>query len=134
MFLAVIFLSLAASFIASAAVLFIFDLSISTPLIWVLFIGFTVLFILLFYLIKGVITRCPKCKKRSSMKEIERTLINSYETTMKDTTYEKNMYGKPTGKKYERIVPATRYIYECTDECIHCGFQRKVRREETRRK
>ena len=38
----------------------------------------------------------------------------------------------PAEEKTE-AVPATRYFYDCVDECKYCGYQRDVRRSTTER-
>lgn len=77
-------------------------------------------------------TSCPKCGKKRALVEISRKTVETYETTMDVEQDIRNEYGERKGS-YVQSVPATKYIYECVDECKYCGYQTKVRRQETRR-
>ena len=84
--------------------------------------------------IKGAIdnTACPKCGKKLSMKEISRKTTGSYATTMDVRREVKNSKGEVIRTYYE-AVPATKYYYDCVDECKFCGHRRDVKREITYR-
>ncbi len=71
---------------------------------------------------------CPRCGKAFSMKETSRKIISSYATTMKIQQQIKNASGEVVGT-CKQTVPATRYLYDCVDECIFCGHRREVRRK-----
>lgn len=77
-------------------------------------------------------TACPKCGKRLAMKEISRKTVSSYATTVDVDREVKNSKGEVI-RRYKEAVPATRYIYDCVDECKYCGNSREVRREATYR-
>ena len=84
--------------------------------------------------IKGAIdnTACPKCGKKLSMKEISRKTTGSYATTMDVRREVKNSKGEVIRTYYE-AVPATKYYYDCVDECKFCGHRQEVRRQSTLR-
>ena len=77
-------------------------------------------------------TACPKCGKKLSMKEISRKTTGSCATTMDVRREVKNSKGEVIRTYYE-AVPATKYYYDCVDECKFCGHRRYVKREATYR-
>lgn len=95
-------------------------------------IDFIIVYTLLLFLIKGIVERCPECHRLSAMKEISRCTIGEYPTTMDVKREVKNRKGEVVRTYYE-AVPATRYVYECIDQCKWCGYRRKARRESTTR-
>ena len=100
-------------------------------------IGGGILFVVVLFIgmsIKGAIdnTACPKCGKKLSMKEISRKTTGSYATTMDIRREVKNSKGEVIRTYYE-AVPATKYYYDCVDECKFCGHRRDVKREATYR-
>lgn len=99
------------------------------PTFIVAIIGMAIVF-LIFNYIKN--SACPKCGKKLSMREISRKTTGSYATTMDVKREVKNSKGEVVRTYYE-AVPATKYYYDCVDECKFCGYRRDVKREATYR-
>ena len=75
---------------------------------------------------------CPKCGKKLSMREISRKITRTYATTIDVKREIKNTKGDVVRTYYE-AVPATKYYYDCVDECKFCGYRRNVERSATYR-
>lgn len=100
-------------------------------------LGTGILFVVVLFVgmgIKGAIdnTACPKCGKKLSMKEISRKTVATYATTMDIERKVRNNRNEVV-RTYTEAVPATRYIYQCVDECKFCGHRQEVRRQSTLR-
>ena len=79
-------------------------------------------------LLRASDTMCPKCNKKFAMKEISRKTVDSRITTIDIDRKIKNSKGEVI-RTYTEAVPATRYFYDCVDECKFCGHKHNVRRD-----
>lgn len=77
-------------------------------------------------------TACPKCGKMFAMKEISRERASTSATTVDVERKVRDRNGKVI-RTYTEAVPATRFVYDCVDECKYCGRRREVQREYTLR-
>lgn len=97
-----------------------------------IFISIVAIGIALFVYIRGRLTKCPECGKKFAMIEISRKTVDSRSTTMDIERQVKDSKGNVI-RTYLEAVPATKFYYDCVDECKYCGYRRRVSREATYR-
>jgi len=87
------------------------------------------MFGILMLFIEYKITRCPKpsCRKGFAMYEVNRTLIDIRESTKKERRKAYNPYTQ-CDDYYYVDVPASKVLYEITERCSHCGYERTYRK------
>ena len=103
---------------------------------WQVLLVIVIFIIVLNAVLRAEASKCPKCGKKSAMIEISRIETDSVRTTV-DVNREKNIKNS-SGKTirtetYKEAVPATKYYYDCIDECKYCGYRREVQRSEVER-
>ncbi len=89
----------------------------ATFIIYIVAIVAIVIFIIWLWI--GIETRCPHCKKKFALKEIDRKLTDKRKISKMERHYRYNKKGKVSGSRDVRVY-GTRLTYELKCVCKYC--------------
>lgn len=76
---------------------------------------------MIFSLYIAIKQRCPNCKKLSSMKYIDTSLLKEENISIKVENATRDSIGNLTGT-IEQYIPGKREFFLETYQCKHCGY------------
>lgn len=75
---------------------------------------------LIIYFSLGAMYKCPYCKKRFTLKRLEKNLVSSERISILQEVKTRNRNGDIVGTQ-EQYIPGRRRVYEIHYVCKNCG-------------